>query len=211
MSGSTRRRVAAAAAAVSAVLALGAALLAFDVDRARDAIRDGDLEHARADVSPSAWQLDPRLPGDVAEGLLGLSDDLEFRRGVALFSVSRPEAGGIQAADSTAASHAALRALTAAAAEGEGGERAAQAANLAGVLAAEASGAAVGASPDETAADLFRNAITLDPASEHAKRNLERLLRAAPPPRLVDESPRERGSEGRLQGGAGLSPPGEGY
>ncbi len=198
-------------AALAAVLALSAALLALDVDGADDAIRDGDLEHARGETSPSAWDFDARFPGDVAEEVLGSSDDLEFRRAVALFGLSRPEVDGIQVADAIAARDEAVRTLTEAAADPDDDSRAAQAANLAGILVAEAPAAGVGASGDAAAAELFRSAIMLDPGSEHAKRNLERLLRSAPPTRRVDEPSRERGREGRRPGGAGLSPPGEGY
>jgi hypothetical protein len=211
VNGWDRRRVWAAAGAVlAAVLAVGAALLALDVDGAHDAIRDGDLEHARGEENPAAWEHDAIFPGGAAENILGVSDDVEFRRAVALFGLSRAGEGGTQAVDAGARDEA-LPALTAAAAGTDGDARAAQAANLAGILAAEAPAAGVGAAGDEAAAELFRSAIMLDPGSEHAQRNLERLLRAMAPVRRVDDPSRERGREGRRPGGAGLSPPGEGY
>jgi hypothetical protein len=64
--------------------------------------------------------------------------------------------------------------------------------------------------PSDAALEAFRSSIMLDPSSEHAKRNLERLLRALRV-RRETEGPSPEGRFGRSPGRAGLGRPGEGY
>lgn len=209
----TRRRMTAlAGAAVAAALALLAALLALDLDRWHDTLRDGDLQQAAGNPNPEAWDQDTLVPGAAAERFLGLGDDLGFRRAVALFSLTRPSVDVLAPEEIAPAREQALAALTRAAADRDQPARAAQAANLAGVLAAEApAGGEPGISPPQTARDSFRSSIVLDPDAEHAKRNLEHLLRVLRSGRRTGRSDRDEGRFGRSPAGAGLSPPGEGY
>ena len=209
----THRRIAAlVGSAVAVALALLAVLLALDVDDWRDALRDGDLQQAVDDPNPEAWDRDAFVPGDAAERLLGLRDDLGFRRAVALFSLTRLEAGALAPDEIRSAREEALEALTEAAADRDEPARAAQAANLGGILAAEVpGGGSSDISPAQTALESFRSSIALDPDSEDAKRNLERLLRALRSNQRAEEPARNEGGFDRSPGGAGLSPPGEGY
>lgn len=206
------RSAAVTGAALAATLLAVAVSLAVDVEGWSGAIRDGDLQQAAGDSRPDAWDYDAHVPGDVAERLLGLGDDLRFRRAVALFSLMRPDVGALSPDDVASARERALRELIVTATDRDQETRAAQAANLAGILAAESpAGGASDISPAESAAESFRASITLDPGSEHAKLNLERLLRTLRSERRAEGPTRDRGRLGRSRGGAGLSPPGEGY
>jgi hypothetical protein len=199
--------------AVVAALAVIAVLLALDVGAWRDAVRDGDADQAAGAPRIEAWDADPRVPGGAAERLLGLDDDLRFRRGVARFSLTRPDLRALPPDELQSAREDALTALTETAADRDEPARAAQAANLAGILTAEGSGDlnGPGREPAAVALDAFRASIALDPGSEHAKRNLERLLRALRAQPRSGGPVRERDGVGRAPGAAGLSPPGEGY
>ena len=199
--------------AVVAALAVIAVLLALDVGAWRDAVRDGDADQAAGAPRIEAWDADPRVPGGAAERLLGLDDDLRFRRGVARFSLTRPDLRALPPDELQSAREDALTALTETAADRDEPARAAQAANLAGILTAEGSGDlnGPGREPAAVALDAFRASIALDPGSEHAKRNLERLLRALRAQARSGGPVRERDGVGRAPGAAGLSPPGEGY
>jgi hypothetical protein len=206
------RAAAVAGATLAAILSVLAVLLALDVDGWPNAVRDGDLQQAAGNPSTEAWDYEALVPGDAAERLLGLRDDLAFRRGVALFSLTRPGVGGLSPDDIPPARAEALEGLTETAADRDQASRAAQAANLAGILATEAPAAPTSeVSLAETAAESFRSSIMLDPASEHAKRNLEHLLRALRSDRRTEGPIGDEGRFGRSPGGAGLSPPGEGY
>jgi hypothetical protein len=210
----SRARVAAAVgAALAGVIAVLAILLALDVGAWRDAIRDGDAVQAVGSPSIEQWDADPRVPGGAAERLLGLDDDLRFRRGVARFSLTRSDRRTLPSDELQSAREDALTALTETAADRDEPARAAQAANLAGILTAEESGDLNGPGRETAAAALeaFRASITLDPGPEDAKRNLERLLRALQAQARGGGSDRERDGVGRAPGAAGLSPPGEGY
>ncbi|MQA74852.1 MAG: hypothetical protein GEU88_11010 [Solirubrobacterales bacterium] len=201
-----------AGAALAGALAVLVILLALDVSNLRNAMADGDLRQATGSPSSDAWDGHPRLPGDAAERLLGLGDDLAFRRAAALFSVARPGVRTLPPDEIASARSRALRALTETAANRDEPERAAQAANLAGILAAEAPGEdRSGPGPADTALEAFRSSILLNPRSEHAKRNLELLLRSQRARRKSEGPARQEGRFGRSPGGAGLSPPGEGY
>ncbi|MPZ63613.1 MAG: hypothetical protein GEU93_20525 [Propionibacteriales bacterium] len=213
MTGTGRRRAAAmAGVAVAVILAVVAVLLALDVGGWRGTVRDGDLRQAAGNPDPGAWDRDDYVTGEAAARLLGIRDDLAFRRAVARFSLTRPGVGGLSPADVHRTRDRALEDLTAVAADRDHLSRAAQAANLAGILSAESPASGTSdISPAEAALESFRSAIALDPDSEHAKRNLERLLRTLRSEQRTEGPTRQQGRFGRSPGGGGLSPPGEGY
>ncbi len=69
--------------ALSAILLL----LALDVQRWREALSAGDVLYR---VSPGAsdWQPDARVPLGVAEGLVDVEDDVEFRLALRAFRLA---------------------------------------------------------------------------------------------------------------------------
>ena len=200
---------------LAAVLCLAAAavsaLLATDVGAWHSAFRTSDAEAAAdpaAATVPAAGEL---LPFHLARSLLGLGDDLAFRRALLLF---RSGYTGIPSHDQSTAgtearaeAEAALERLVRT--EGDGA-RTSQAANLLGVLELvdAAAGSGQGGSVDQAIVEL-QNAVRLDPGDGDAKANLELALGLAPP-----DSPfrsNRRGSSGRRRGGASETSPGRGY
>ena len=201
---------------LAAVLCLAAAavsaLLATDVGAWHSAFRTSDAEAAAdpaAATVPAAGEL---LPFHLARSLLGLGDDLAFRRALLLF---RSGYTGIPSHDQSTAgtearaeAEAALERLVRT--EGDGA-RASQAANLLGVLElVDASGGSSqnGGSVDRAIVEL-QNAVRLDATNADAKANLELALGLAPPDSPFRST--RHGSSGRRRGGASETTPGRGY
>jgi len=198
----------------AAVVCLGgaavAALLANDVRAWQSAFSASD---ARAVADPAAAvPKDPgaELPFHVARNLLGVDDDIAFRRALVLF---RAGYSGIpsqdQSTSGTEARAEAEAALERVVRSESDGRRAAIAANLLGVL--ELVDATAGQSPDsvDRAIVEFQNAVRLDPGNADAKANLELALGLAPPDSPFRTS--RHASSGRRRGGASESSAGGGY
>jgi hypothetical protein len=209
--GVTRGRILVVAAAVCAAITVVLVLLARDVDRWETTMRAGEVAASASGPSaPKPPEVKETLPFSPARSLLGLSDDVSFRRAVALFrraysrddEFERSPEGGV----------ARIRAETALASvirtDGDR-KRASTASNLLGILtvvdaaAAPTSGVAIDRSVVE-----FQSAIRLDPSNAQAKANLELLYQRNTSTSAV------RGRE-RLQSsahaGASASEAGHGY
>ena len=206
-----RRVLLVVAAALCLCGAAVAAMLATDVGSWHSALREGD---ARAAADPAAVTVpgaDELLPFHAARSMLGLDDDLAFRRALVLF---RDGYTGIPSHDqSTAGSES--RAEAEAALERivreQSGPRASAAANLLGVLElVDASGGSSqnGGSVDRAIVEL-QNAVRLDQGDADAKANLELALGLAPPDSPFRST--RHGSSGRRRGGASETTPGRGY
>ena len=124
-----------AIAAVALVAAVFLALLASDLRSWRDGVRSGD---ALFDQNPASatWQTPTVLPLDPARRILGISDQIEHRRGGA---VLRPRALARAGASTTAReasrARADLEVTLAEVARGPDRERNSAANNLLGILA----------------------------------------------------------------------------
>jgi len=193
-------RLRVAAALVLAAIAVLAVLLARDVRSWRDAIDHGDAVYAvtpvRASWTPSV------LVGGAAEALLGVRDDVDFRRALQLYVRAASTPNRLD----TATERQSLRAQAARAlAKLTHGAHASQAETLLGVLAFDGTSGA-----DAAIAD-FSNAVRTDPSNAAAKLDLELLLRlsAATGSRSGSGPGGAFGRGGRR--GAGSGAPGSGY
>ena len=215
-----RRLVGAAALlAVAAVLVL----LARDVWHWQRAVQDADARAALAPISPAAWQADTALPASLGRRLLGLGDDLAFRRASmqAIRMASHPPSTKSQKQRSILES-----ALARIARSDPDPVRASRAADYLGVLlytdppspdqAANPYGNPTQGdpssqqTPEQKALTQFLTAVRLDPGDDNAQRNLERMLRQAlPPPRRG--VPQPGGGEKFGHKGSGARSPGHGY
>jgi hypothetical protein len=206
-----RRWILLGAGAVCLVFAAFAAMTARDAGEWQTALRTGDVEAASTarNASPS-WSVDELVPFGIARGLLGVNDDLAFRRSVALF---RRAHTGVPSFDTglqgTALRVEAEATLAHAIRDDKNAARAAAAENLLGILVVVDSTIPGGAStPIERAIFQFQDAIHLDPANEDAKKNLELIYQLTAPPNTPTGTLRR---EGRSHSGASATSPGHGY
>ena len=208
----TRRRwILVAAAAVCLVLAAFAALAARDVGETQNAMRRGDVEAAATDRhSVPSWSVDEWAPFGIARDLVGVDDDLAFRRGVSLFRQAHTGIASFEAGlEGSALRVQAEASLARAIRDDPNAARAAAAENLLGVLVVLDSTLPGGTStPIERAIFQFQDAIHLDPGIEDAKKNLELIYQLTAPPDTPRGSLRR---PGRSHSGASATSPGHGY
>jgi hypothetical protein len=175
---SLRRALGFAAIVVALVAAAFLAVLAADVLRWRGQLQRADLRFRGVPGDTRVWEPDTRLPVAWSRGLLGLSDDVAFRRALQQFRLGRPGEPARDAHDVAVRSEADLALRSAADAESNA-ERRSRALLLSGVLQLEdarGNGPRAGASL-RRALDSFRAAIRTDPGNEDAKYDLELVLR----------------------------------
>jgi hypothetical protein len=200
-----------AAAIVCLVLAAFAAMAARDVADWQSEFRRGDVEAAATarGASPS-WSVRELVPFGVARGLLGVSDDLAFRRSVALFRRAHTGLPSFDAGlEGSALRVQAEASLARAIRADKDAKRAAVAENLLGVLVVVDSTLPSGTStPIERAIFQFQDAIHLDPTNDEAKKNLELIYQLTAPPDTPHGSLRRAG---RSHSGASATSPGHGY
>jgi hypothetical protein len=209
-----RRAALLVGAAASLALAVALTFLAVDVSRWPGALKSGDARYRVAPSERDLWALDELTPRRLARDLLGIDDDLAYRRAVRALRLGRVE--GHAVTDPRLAllrSDAQARLAKIVEADGDGGRRSA-AANLLGVhalvslVAEERDRATLQA----VAVSSFKKAIALDPSNEDAKYNLElslqrgQQLRIGEPAGGGNPSPGGRGTRG-----AGTGDPGSGY
>jgi hypothetical protein len=206
-----RRWFLVAAAAACLVLATFAALAASDVGEWQSELRRGDVEAVSADRHASpAWSVAELAPFGLARDLLGVDDDLAFRRGVALFRRAHTGILSFEVGLEGSALRVQAEAQLARAIRSDhDGERAADAENLLGVLVVVDSTLPGGTStPIERAIFQFQDAIHLDPGNDEAKKNLELIYQLTAPPDTPRGSLRRAG---RSHSGASATSPGHGY
>lgn len=187
-------------------VAVLAVVLARDVWHREKALRDGDARARVVEVDARAWDSAALLPGDPAASLLGVGDDVAFRRlytHAAALAARKPS--GQRDQQRTLTETALGRFVLTA----KDPVRASQAANVLAVLLFT-DPEDPESSPAQRALGALQDAVLLDPGNAVAKANLELILR-----QLTSESPRGRSSPGggnaSGQGGAGLAPAGRGY
>jgi hypothetical protein len=195
-------------------LAAGLFLLAVDVTRWRAALDDGDVRYRVAPGEAHLWDASTVVPFGTARGLLGIEDDLEFRRAVRALRLGRLEDATVSDPDLAVLRSEAQARLTEIADGGGDRARRSKAANLLGVLGL----ARLVAEPQNRAAILegaiatLQRAIVLDPANGEAKHNLELALQRGSGARVAEGA----GGQGASPGGsgakgAGAGEPGSGY
>jgi hypothetical protein len=207
------RRALILAGAVAAFAAAAVVLaIAVDVLRWRGHLQAADLRFSAASGSATMWEPDTRMPTTVSRALVGVEDDLAYRRTVQLFRLSRL---GLPARDlnDVARRGRVDRELARLDRTTEERERRALVANLQGVLAIEEAreDSAQATVLLRRSVESFRKAIFLDQSNEHAKYNLELVLRLL---ESAEEgsSPSSGGQRGDTTGsGAGAASQGSGY
>jgi hypothetical protein len=191
---------------VTAVLLV---LLAADIRAWPPAVTKNDFEARIAPARSGRWERNDRLPFGTATRVLGIDDDLEYRRTIRLVSLMGGSGFGFFAR-STLARDAATRRLTAHERRDPDLRRRSAAANFLGV-ARFARGGLIEPAFARQAESEFRNAIRFFPGNDEAKFNLELLLQR------TERQARQSGGGGtsgrsRLdETGAGSANAGRGY
>ena len=201
-----------AIAVVALVAAVFAALLASDLRSWQTSVRDGDIEYAQSPAT-ARWNATTILPFHLSRGILGISDQLAFRRAARTFVPVHSLGNGFDNGYSESRERADLEIVLANLARGHDRTRDSAADNMLGILA-YADTTATGSSqpaPVERAVADFQSAVQLDPSNTDAKYNLEWLQR-----QLVAHGARvgnTSGTGGAKRGhkGAGSGTPGRGY
>ena len=191
-------------AAVCLVVAALALALARDVWLWEKAMRDADRRAQFARTGPASWEAATVLPGDPALRLLGIHDDLAYRR-----LYVRASAVAAETSSATTSQRSLLEADLARVSRTTNAVAASAAANLLGVLFFTDPDDPEN-SPAERAVGAFQDATLADPANASAKANLELILRQLSTSQLKGRSSPGGGDKGG-RGGAGLAPGGKGY
>ena len=156
-------------------LAAGLGLLAADVVRWRDALPAGDIRYQVSPEDADLWQSSTIVPLGVAKGVLGVDDDVAFRRAVRALRLSRLEDATVSDPDLALRRNEAQARLEAIASADGDPSRRSRAANLLGALGL----ARLVSETQERTALLqatiasLQLAIALDPSNDEAKFNLE--------------------------------------
>jgi hypothetical protein len=197
-----KRLILAGLCLVVAALALA---LARDAWRWDKAIRDADERAHATRLGPSSWDAATLLPGDPARWLLGIDDDLAFRRLYASAAVL-----AVTPAPSGRSPRPAVETALGQLSRTEKDLRiASAAANMLGVLFFTDPDDPE-ASPADRAVGSFQDAVLLDPQNASAKTNLELVLRQLSTDEIKGRTSPGGGNKGG-KGGAGLAPGGKGW
>jgi len=201
-----------ALATLALVAAVFAALLASDLRAWHGAVAAGDRSFVQHPAA-ARWRPSTLLPAWLSRGLLGISDDLAYRRALQAFVAVERAGCGIDNCYSESQRRTSLELTLSNLARGADRARASVLDNLLGILAyadSQQRGASQPAPIDRSVAD-FQAAVQLDPTNETAKFDLEWLLH-----RLAARGVRPGGTSGQggpAKGhrGAGGGVPGKGY
>lgn len=196
-------------AAVLAAAAVCAVLLANDIRKSRDALRNGDVVYA-ATPSRASWTADTTL-GSVAVSLLGDQDDLDFRRALQHYVDASKLQLRLDNAIDVEGARGRAQDILEQAARTDDPKRASQALTLLGILAYRSAASGTTQSQVDAAIADFTDATRADPENEDAAFDLELLLRltTAHGSRV---QPGQGGGFGRVgRRGAGGGQPGSGY
>ena len=202
----TRRERGAVVAAIVAIpIAIVVVVLAVDVLRTPDWIREDDRRFQSAPVRGSGlWNEPGVLATRTRARALGIEDDLAYRRTLALFKRLRPgEADQLDDPEKEDRWAKLQFDLTTQSRENPDVERRSELQNLMGVVLLARY---LYASPDQRSALLtnsigaFRSAVELDPRNDDAKVNLELALRAYGPILFPPDAPDTGGAQGHKSG-----------
>jgi len=199
----------AGAAAFCVAVAVILVLLAIDSRAWSSRFPADDLRYRRDASAPKLWNIGELSPFGLDRKLLGIKDDLAYRRAFREFRLGRPLEPVFTTAATTHRVQAQI-ALTAVVATPRHATRASQAANLLGVLgfAMATQDVAQRVTFLNNSITAFRQAIALDPTNDDALFNLEYAL-----DQLKGSGEQQAGGSERLgqRGKAGSKPTGHGY
>jgi hypothetical protein len=199
-------------ALVLLLAAVAAVLFAADLRSWNDAVRTGDAQYAR-DPSGAVWSAATVLPFDPALHVLGLSNQLAFRRAAATFAPLEAAGNGIDNGYRESLARGTLETVLTGIANGSDRRVDSDAENLLGILAF-ADSQQLGPNtpaPVERSVAAFQAAVQLDPANEAAKYNLELLLHTLVAKGVRTGSNNSSGGPSKGHRGAGGGLPGRGY
>jgi hypothetical protein len=207
-----------AGAAILLVLAVLMALLAADARSWQSTLRNDDAILAAA-PKVATWQPHTHLCS-LAEHVLGVRDDVEARRAIALYLENVNIPVRLDNAQQVAAARGRAEQALAAVARSSSGARASQAETLLGVLVFTDVGPSndpfqetTGIDPDQAQASVtdFDDAVRADPENALAKYDLELALRALLSQGIQVGAGNQTGAGSSGQRGAGGGVPGNGY
>lgn len=201
---SSRRRSAVRSAAILAVpLALALCVIAVDVLRVPREVAEDDVRFQAAPRVPrSLWDDLGVVPGEPGARLVGVGDDVAFRRTVALFARVQPGRVNITTPELEALRGRAQLEVTLRSRAERDPERRAQLLNLHGILTLSrfSTDAAEAHQILSRGIGAFQNATEIDPGNIDAKRNLEVVLRRPDAATLPPNDPSQGGAQGRTSG-----------
>lgn len=207
---SVRRRV--WIAALCLVAAAAVMLTASDVLRWQHRLDVDDQRFAAVPAQGELWDVRPLAPFAPTRFLLGLDDDLAYRRAVQAFVRGRPRLETYTDTESITQRTQAQVMLADIVESGQAPNARAEAANLLGVLRLVNTflDPPQAATYLTSAAEDFRRAIALAPDHSHAKYNLEvTLLRLRD--QLAQNGASSQSPQGGVGSGSGARRPGSGY
>lgn len=173
-------------AVLTAVAAVVLLVAAVDVQRLQRGVADDDVRFATNPIDESLWRVETTLPSGPTRRLMGLNDDIRYRRVLRAFFLARPRIDAFSLPRLELARGEAQVQLTELIRNEQNTRRLSEENNLLGALAL-----AVGPRQEteqriasfQSAAAYFTEAIRLDPRNEDAMYNLEgtlQLLRQLP-------------------------------
>jgi hypothetical protein len=200
-------RIAGAAVCVGAALVL--VLVAVDAHAWSSRLPTDDLRYRRDASSSALWRPAQVAPGGLAQHLLGIGDDLAYRRALQDFHMGRVTEP-ISSPAITSHRIAAQVELTQVADTTGSPQTESQVDNLLGVLGFGLGSQDFGQRQAffNNAISAFQNAVVLDPSNDDAFFNLEYALDQM---QSTGEQPAQGNSQVGHHGGAGLKAPGHGY
>ncbi len=209
-----RRAALAVGALLCLVMAVTLVLVARDVVRWRDAVASGDVRFRATPGDATLWKADDVVPLGVARRMLAVRDDLAFREALRALRAARLDETTVSDPEIAIRRNEAQAHLEAIVTSDEDPSRRSRAAGLLGVLGLARLVSETqerGVILSSTVATL-QLAISLDPANDEAKYNLELALQRGRGLQLTEGSgganPTPGGSGAK---GAGAGQPGSGY
>jgi hypothetical protein len=200
-------RLAGALVCVAAAVLL--VLIAVDAHTWSTRLAADDLRYRKDPSSPGLWRPSQIVPGGLTKDILGIGDDLAYRRALQDFRQGRvTEPLGVPAV--TEHRIAAQVELTRVADATSNPRVSSQVDNLLGVLGFGLGSQDYGQRQAfyNNAITAFQNAVVLDPSNDDAFFNLEYALDQV---QGTGEQQAQGSSQLGHRGGAGLKPPGKGY
>lgn len=207
-----RRWLVPALAVLCVPIAIAITLTAVDILRVSGAVTSDDVRfQARPTLPDGLWESPGILPGDLATKVVGIEDDLRYRRIVSLYARANPSNTSVYQTPAQEGLRASLepKLIDASRAENDPRQRS-RLLNLLGVVAMGRYAVDPGDRSNvvRTAIDSFTGAIRADPSNADAKFNLEIVLRDF----FHQVAPASSPDRGRLGGRvAGVGRDGSGY
>jgi hypothetical protein len=194
------------------LLAVALAFVGFEALRWEQRLENDDARFEASELAKDLWSGDEALPFAPTRRLLGIDDDLRYRRAVSLYTRSRPGEPTALNPERESLRGTAQRELTAISREDANTARRSQAAMLVALLALGRGDLFQSAEErltvQRSATGNLQVAVMLDPDNAEAKRNLELVLTSIGEPPSGATDPGGTSDTGN-QGGVGRS--GGGY